>query len=138
MLRIFCQTNKQSVQPERLRQNAAIQGDNPSDHTWNQDQACNEADYAHRFPECQAKYLLLIFDPSILDEAIETTARVLAGTDDRYERPGILGGTVYYAAAKVKDGYERADGKRFNMSYIPSQITGPEEKNQVIRTEQKE
>ena len=79
-----------------------------------------------------------IFDPSILDEAIETTARVLAGTDDRYERPGILGGTVYYAAAKVKDGYKRADGKRFNMSYIPSQITGPEEKNQVIRTEQKE
>lgn len=77
-----------------------------------------------------------IFDPSIIDEAIETVARVLAGTDDRFERPGMLGGTVYYAAAKVKDGYERADGKRFNMSYIPSRVNIPEEKNQVIRTEQ--
>ena len=77
-----------------------------------------------------------IFDPSIIDEAIETVARVLAGTDDHFERPGMLGGTVYYAAAKVKDGYERADGKRFNMSYLPSRVNIPEEKNQVIRTEQ--
>ena len=30
-----------------------------------------------------------------------------------------MGGTVYYAAEKVKDGYERADGKHFNMSYVP-------------------
>ena len=77
-----------------------------------------------------------VFDSSIVDEAIETVARVLAGMDDRVERPGILGGTVCYAAAKVKDGYERADGKRFNMSYIPSRVTTPEEKNQVIRNAQ--
>ena len=73
-----------------------------------------------------------IFDASLLDEAIETVARVIAGTDDRCERTGMMGGTVYYAAEKVKDGYERADGKHFNMSYVPDRIVVPEEKHQVI------
>ncbi len=40
--------------------------------------------------------------------------------NDRCERTGILGGPVFYAAEKIKDGYERADGKHFNMSCIPS------------------
>ena len=76
-----------------------------------------------------------IFDPSIVDEAVETVAKVLAGTDDRCERTGIMGGTVYYAAEKVKDGYARKDGKHFNMSYVPEKILGREEEKHVIRLE---
>ena len=78
-----------------------------------------------------------ICDPSLVDEAIETVARVVAGTDDRCERKGMLGGTVFYAAEKVKDGYERVDGKHFNMSYIPSRVTVPENRKQIIRVEKK-
>ena len=76
-----------------------------------------------------------IFDSSIVDEAVETVAKVLAGTDDRCERTGIMGGTVYYAAEKVKDGYARKDGKHFNMSYVPEKILGREEEKHVIRLE---
>ena len=76
-----------------------------------------------------------IFDPSIVDEAVEAVAKVLAGTDDRCERTGIMGGTVYYAAEKVKDGYARKDGKHFNMSYVPEKILGREEEKHVIRLE---
>jgi glyoxylase-like metal-dependent hydrolase (beta-lactamase superfamily II) len=78
------------------------------------------------------------FDASLVDEAIETVAKVIAGTDDRCERTGILGGPVLYAAEKVKDGYERVDGKRFNMSYIPSKVLSGGETRQVIRAEQNE
>ena len=76
-----------------------------------------------------------IFDASIVDEGIETVAKVVAGTDDRCERTGIMGGTVYYAAEKVKDGYARKDGKHFNMSYVPEKILGREEEKHVIRPE---
>ena len=79
-----------------------------------------------------------IFDPSIVDEAIETVARVVAGTDDQCERTGIMGGPVLYAAEKVKDGYERVDGKRFNMSYLPDHVNGPDPAGQVIRLPVKE
>lgn len=78
-----------------------------------------------------------IFDASIVDEAIETVARVVAGTDDRCERTGIMGGTVFYAAEKVKDGYERADGGHFNMSYVPARVTAPDETRRIIRPEKK-
>ena len=78
-----------------------------------------------------------IFDPSIIDEAVETVARVIAGTDDREEATGILGYPVRYAAAKVRDGYERADGKRFNMSYLPDRVLGPERERQVITARRK-
>jgi hypothetical protein len=60
----------------------------------------------------------------LTSSAIETVARVIAGTDDRCERDGLLGGKIYYAAAKVENGYERADGKSFNMSYVPENIFG--------------
>ena len=73
-----------------------------------------------------------IFDASIVDEAIETVGRVIAGTDDRVEAKGILGYPVFYAAAKVKDGYERADGKRFNMTYLPGKILGPDREAQAV------
>ena len=65
-----------------------------------------------------------IFGTEIIDEAIETVARVIAGTDDRCERDGLLGGKIYYAAAKAENGYERVDGKSFNMSYVPENIFG--------------
>ena len=74
-----------------------------------------------------------VFDASLVDEAIETVARVVAGTDDRCERTGMMGGTVYYAAEKVKDGYERVDGKHFNMSYVPSNVLSDGETRQIIR-----
>ena len=77
-----------------------------------------------------------IFDASLVDEAIETVAKVVAGTDARCERTGMTGGPVLYAAEKVKDGYERADGKHFNMSYIPSKVLSGGETKQVIRAEQ--
>ena len=76
-----------------------------------------------------------IFDASIVDEGIETVAKVVAGTDDRCERTGIMGGPVFYAAEKVKDGYERKDGKHFNMSYSPGKVLGPDEPKQVFRME---
>ena len=76
-----------------------------------------------------------VFDASMVDEAIETVARVVAGTDDRCERTGMMGGTVYYAAEKVKDGYERADGKHFNMSYVPSNVLSDGGTRQIIRAD---
>lgn len=73
-----------------------------------------------------------IFDASIVDEAIETVARVITGTDDHVESTGMMGYPVLYAAAKVKDGYGRADGRHFNMSYLPGKILEPESEIQVI------
>ncbi len=74
-----------------------------------------------------------IFDGSILREAIETVGRVLAGTDDREEAEGMMGGRVYYAAARKKDGYGRVDGKHFNMSYNPDRVNVPDETKKVYR-----
>ena len=73
-----------------------------------------------------------VCDPSIVCEAVETVARVLAGTDAKCERTGMMGGKVLYAAEKVKDGYERTDGKVFNMSYVPEKVFGPECPARVI------
>ena len=74
-----------------------------------------------------------VFGPEVLDEAIETVAKVVAGTDDKCERTGMMGTPVYYAAAKVEGGYPRVDGKRFNMSYVLTNVYGPEETKQVIK-----
>ena len=74
-----------------------------------------------------------IFDNTIIDEAIETVARVLAGTDDHVEADGMLGGKVCWAAKKKEVGYGREDGKRFNMSYNPGQVSIPKDWRQVIR-----
>lgn len=76
-----------------------------------------------------------IFAPSLVDEAIETVAKVLAGTDDKCVRMGIAGQPSVYAAEKVKDGYERADGKHFNMSYRPDHIWAKEPPHQTITLE---
>lgn len=75
-------------------------------------------------------------DTSIIDEAIETVAKVIAGTDDKCEETGMLGTPVLYAAKKKKDSYGREDGKRFNMSYVPSQIYGPAKTKQVLDAKQ--
>ncbi len=69
-----------------------------------------------------------VFDSSVIDEGIETAARVVAGTDDHYERTE-NGRTSVYAAAKIENGYERKDGKRFNMSYFPDRIIKTQEKH---------
>ena len=73
-----------------------------------------------------------IFDSFIVDEAIETVGRVIAGTDDHIETTGMMGYPVYYAAEKVKDGYGRADGRRFNMSYVPDRILNTGHNGQII------
>ena len=73
-----------------------------------------------------------IFDQRIVDEALETVARVLAGTDDKCERTGMMGKPVLYAAQKVPGGYARADGKKFNMSYCPERVWEAEPSKQVI------
>ena len=74
-----------------------------------------------------------IFDSSIVDEAIETVGRVLAGTDDHVETTGMMGYTVFYAAKKIAGGYEREDGKHFNMTYIPNRIQEAECNSHVIK-----
>ena len=74
-----------------------------------------------------------IFDKTILDEAIETVKKVFDGTDDRYEQTGMLGTPVLYAAKKAENGFERADGKRFNMSYLADRIRGNGYEKQIIK-----
>ena len=74
-----------------------------------------------------------ILDKTILDEAVETVKKVLDGTDDRYEQIGMLGTPVLYAAKKAENGFERADGKRFNMSYRADRIRGNGHERQIIK-----
>ena len=74
-----------------------------------------------------------VFDKSIIEEGIETAAKVIAGTDDKVHAIGIMGNDICYAAARRDDSPERADGKRFNMSYDPARITGTDTAKQIIR-----
>jgi len=77
-----------------------------------------------------------IFDVTILDEAIESVAKVLAGTDAKFEMTGMGGRTVLYSEARVitPDGHgARADGKRFNMSYVPSKLTDREPEPRILK-----
>lgn len=76
-----------------------------------------------------------IFDSSIVDEAIETVGRVLAGTDDRVETTGMMGYTVCYAAKKIAGGYEREDGRHFNMTYLPDRILETEGSSHAIKAD---
>ena len=73
-----------------------------------------------------------IFDSSILDEGIETAARVVDGTDDKCAQKGVTGKDICYAAKRREDGTGRADGKRFNMSYDPRNIKGEDNSKQKI------
>ena len=73
-----------------------------------------------------------VFDASLVDEAIETVAKVLAGTDDKCQRMGMMGQPILYAAEKIPNGYPRVDGKHFNMSYNPDRVWAREEEKQTI------
>lgn len=73
-----------------------------------------------------------IMDPCTIDEGIETCGKVLAGTDDHEERPGMFGAPSIYAAAHAAQGFGRADGKSFNMNYNPDKRFGRAETRQVI------
>lgn len=75
------------------------------------------------------------FDTSIIDEGLETVAKVLAGTDAKVPAKGLLGYDILYAEERKEGAYERADGKRFNMSYDPDNITGEDVKKQIIKAE---
>ena len=74
-----------------------------------------------------------VMEISIIDEAIESVAKVVAGTDDKCERTDMMGTPVFYAAAKKPGEYARVDGKRFNMSYVPSKIFGEAQEKQSIK-----
>lgn len=92
-----------------------------------------------RLKERQSEFNIMyggheIFDPSIIDEAIETVAEVIAGTDDKLSATGMTGTPVLYAKAKNVDG-SRIDGKRFNMSYLPESIAGQDTVHQSIRVD---
>ena len=92
----------------------------------------------HHLKEYQPEFDMMygghgIFDATIIDEAIETVSKVIAGTDDRCEAKGMFGNTVYYAAERVKNRFDRVDGKRFNMSYIPENIFEKNDTRQIIR-----
>ena len=72
-----------------------------------------------------------IFDNTIVDEGIETVARVIAGSDDHCEGINMFGLPNVRAAKTV--GFERVDGKRFNMAYKPDQIMGCDPAKQIIK-----
>ena len=73
-----------------------------------------------------------VLPPSVIDEGIELCGRVIAGTDDREEREGMFGRKAIYGAKHGESLIERADGKRFNMSYNPDRILSEEKKARVI------
>lgn len=64
-----------------------------------------------------------IFDSSIIDEGIETTVKVIAGTDDKVKTTGMTGKDICYAYKKNDDGSNEG-GHRFNMSYDPRGLWG--------------
>jgi hypothetical protein len=45
----------------------------------------------------------------------------------------MMGYPVCYAAKKVTGGYEREDGKHFNMTYLPDKILEAESTSHIIR-----
>lgn len=69
-----------------------------------------------------------------IDEGIELSAKVIVGSDDKEER-SFLNRTMVYAARHNPDGFGRADGKNFNMSYSPKRIFETGRKPQVITLE---
>jgi len=73
-----------------------------------------------------------IFDSSIIDEGIETAAKVIAGTDDKVKETGMTGKDICYAYKKNDDGSNEG-GHRFNMSYDPERIVGDDVRGKVIR-----
>ena len=73
-----------------------------------------------------------VLPPETLDEGIELCARILAGSDDHEERPGMFGRVSIYGAKHADQGFDRADGKNFNISYDPGKLFGTGDKQQVI------
>ena len=68
----------------------------------------------------------------VVEEGIELCARILAGTDDKEERQ-TRHGVATYGAAREPGGFRRADGKHFNISYVPGKLLKEEKKPQVIK-----
>jgi len=73
-----------------------------------------------------------VMDPVTIDEGIELCAKVIAGTDDKEIRTGLFGRPTTYGAKHADEGFGRADGKSFNLSYDPERIMGEADKKQVI------
>ena len=73
-----------------------------------------------------------VLPPKTLDEGIELCGRILAGTDDHEKRQGMFGRTAVYGAKHVPEGFGRADGKSFNISYDPEKILCEGKKKQTI------
>ena len=73
-----------------------------------------------------------VLDAGIVDEGIELCARVIAGTDDKEERPGLMNMTFTYGAKHDPQTRRRADGKSFNIAYNPNNILKKPRSPQVI------
>lgn len=63
-----------------------------------------------------------VLPPVTIDEGIELCGKILAGTDDHEERPGMFGIPTVYGAKHADSGFGRADGKNFNISYDPKRL----------------
>ena len=74
-----------------------------------------------------------VLPPETIDEGIELCAKIISGTDDKEIRPGMFGKPTVYAARHADNGFARADGKNFNISYNPEKIMDPGPRPQVIR-----
>ncbi len=75
-----------------------------------------------------------IIPATVIDEGVETTAKVVAGTDDKMAVNGPFG-PVLYAAKLRKEGFGREDGKSFNMAYTAERVHKKPRGPQVIGAE---
>ena len=85
---------------------------------------------SHRFDVLSGGHIVL--PPKVIDEGIEACAKVIAGTDAKFERPGMFGRTATFAVAFVGDTYELEGGKIFNMCYDPGKILAPEKTGRTL------
>lgn len=73
-----------------------------------------------------------ILTPEVIDEGIELCGKIIAGTDDKEQRES-LGRMTFYGAKHVENGFQRADGKSFNISYNPENILDIRDDIKIIR-----
>lgn len=85
---------------------------------------------SHRFDTLYGGHCVLGLE--VIDEGIEACAKVIAGSDAKFKRPGMFGRMATFAVGFVGDTYELEGGKVFNMCYDPEKIMAGEKKGRVI------
>ena len=73
----------------------------------------------------------IVAEPSIIDEGIETVARVLARTDDKEPSTGFGGRTCLYGGLRKPGTFIRENGMRFNIAYTEENVYKTEKKPRV-------